>query len=402
MRFTSILKNRLRVLLSDKLFILTMLIVPVILSLITGYAQRKEKLGFIPVILADEDKTEYSALLCKGLDKKEGLKIITGDRKIALEQLEKSSVEAAIIIEEGFQEGLQKGELDGLITLIKSPSTYSAELLKEIVCSQILRIYGGDFTYSWVNESFEVNGVIAAELSREETAALVEEYWNPEPLMTISYEEIRVIAANEGPVSIPPYAAASLGFLVLFIIMSLLFGSGWLCEEKINGTMIRAMSVRGSILPLFLGNTAALCLMGALLTLIFTGVQWLFFGTVLISGTLSLMVILIYILCAASISMFFSIIFKTPHQLQASAPVIALVTGIMGGCLWNFAGVPESLMSLALFTPQGWALRALTNLYAAPDKWGAAISAMIILFCASVLLQAFSYFCLKRALKCTH
>ena len=109
MRFTSILKNRLRVLLSDKLFILTMLIVPVILSLITGYAQRKEKLGFIPVILADEDKTEYSALLCKGLDKKEGLKIITGDRKIALEQLEKSSVEAAIIIEEGFQEGIQKG-----------------------------------------------------------------------------------------------------------------------------------------------------------------------------------------------------------------------------------------------------------------------------------------------------
>lgn len=399
MRFISILKNRLRVLFSDKLFILAMLIVPVLLSLITGYAQRKEKLGYIPVIFVDEDNTEYSELLCDRLAKKEGLKVNTGAREFALEQLEKSNVEAVIIIEEGFQKELQKGQLNELITFIKLPSSYSAELLKEIVCSQVLRVYGGDFTYNWIDKSFKNEGDKAASISREDTAAKVEEYWNPQPLMTISYEKIRVNPAIEGTITIPPYAAASLGLLILFIMMGLLFGSGWLCEEKVNGTIRRVMSVKGSIVPLFTGNTVALFLMGVLLTLIFAGIQRIFFGAALISGPLSLMVIITYILCVVSISMFFSTIFKTPHQLQASAPVIALITGIMGGCLWNFAGVPKSLMSMALITPQGWALRALTDLYAAPYKWGAAISAVVTLLLVSVILQLLSYLFLKRAIR---
>ncbi|MGI6084712.1 MAG: ABC transporter permease [Acetivibrionales bacterium] len=398
MRFISILKNRLRVLFSDKLFILAMLILPVLLSLIAGYAQRREKLGYIPVILVDEDNTEYSALLYDRMSKKEGLKVNTGTREFALEQLEKSNAEAAVIIEAGFQKELQKGRLNELITFIKLPTSYSAELLKEIVCSQVLRVYGGDFTYNWVNESLEEDGK-AVSISRKDTTAKVEEYWNPQPLMTISYEEIKVDPVKESAITIPPYAAASLGLMILFIMFGLLFGSGWLCEEKVNGTIRRVMSVRGSVMPLVTGNTAALFLMGAFLTLVFAGMQRVFFGTALISGSLTMLVIVAYILCTASISMFFSTIFRTPHQLQASAPVIALVTGIMGGCLWNFAGVPKSLITLALMTPQGWALRALTDLYAAPEKSGTVLPAVLILFLGSVILQLLSYIGLKRAVR---
>lgn len=398
MRFFIILKNRLRVLFSDKLFVITMIIVPIMLSLVTGYAQRQEKLGYIPIMLVDEDNTEYSELLCERLVTKEGLKVNLGDRKEALKQLEKNNFEAAVIIKKGFEEGLQKGDLNELITLFKVPSSYSAELIKEIVCSQTLRIYGGAFTLNWINESFNNKGV-ELDLSLEDTAIKVEEYWRPQPLMTIIYEEIEVMPAGEDTVTIPPFAAASLGLLILFIMMGLLFGSGWLCEEKVNGTIQRATSVKGAIPLIFLGNTAALFLMGVFITFIFAGVQRIFFKTALISGFSSLLVIIIYIFCAASISIFFSTVFETPHQLQASAPVMSLITGIMGGCLWNFAGVPKSLTSMALITPQGWALRALTNLYATPDNWKTAASAVITLLCVSVILQLISYAGLKRAMR---
>jgi ABC-2 type transport system permease protein len=279
-----------------------------------------------------------------------------------------------------------------LVTVVKSPSTYSAELIKEIVASEVLRIYSTDFTYNWLRRNFN-------DINRSEISERLEEKWQPNPIMTITYEEIEVESKGDGNITIPPFAAASLGLLILFIMLGLLFGSGWLCEEKINGTIQRAMSVKGALRQLFMGNIAALFIMGLFLTIIFTGMQRVFFGVLLIKGPLSFLVIVLYILCVSSISMFMSAVFRSSHQLQASAPVLALVSGIMGGCLWNFAGVPKPLLSIALLTPQGWALRALTSLYSAPDRMEPVLSAALVLGAASIGFIMLSYYSLKRTLR---
>lgn len=392
MRFFSILKNRLRVLFSDKLFVLAIIIFPVLLSMISGYAQRKEKLGFVPVFLVDEDKTESSELLMERLKDKEGLKAKTGILQEGHKDIRNDNVEVMIVIEEGFEDGLKSGRIEELITIIKSPSTYSSELIKEITSSEVLRIYSTDFTYNLLKKDFD-------DVKREDIAERLEEYWQPDPIMTITYEEIRVTSRGDGSITIPPFTAAAMGLLILFIMLGLLFGSGWLCEEKINGTIQRTMSVKGALRQLFLGNIASLIIMGLFLTAVFIVVQWALFGVLLINGILSLLVIFLYILCVTAISMFLAVVFETPHQLQASAPVIALITGIMGGCLWNLAGVPERLLSIALLTPQGWALRALTNLYAAPDSVEYAFLTALVLAGASVILFLLSFIGLKRAVK---
>jgi ABC-2 type transport system permease protein len=392
MRFWSILRNRLRIHFSDKLFVLAILILPVLLSSISGYAQRKEKLGYVPVFLVDEDKTESSELLAERLANKEGLRVKTGSLEDGENEVSNDDAEAMIVIGKGFEEKLSRGDIEELITLVKSPSAYSAELIKEIVASEVLRIYSTDFTYDWLNGKFD-------DIDRSEVFERLEDKWQPSPVMTIIYEEIEVEPKGDENITIPPFAAASLGLLILFIMLGLLFGSGWLCEEKLNGTIQRAISVKGALRQLFLGNIAALFIMGLFLAITFVGIQWVFFGVLLIKGPLPFLVMVLYILCVSSVSMFLSAFFKTPHQLQASAPVLALVTGIMGGCLWNLAGVPKPLLSIALLTPQGWALRALTDLYATPGRIGSALPAASVLGAASIGFVILSYFSLKRTLK---
>lgn len=399
MIFFNIFTNRIRVLFTDKLFILAMLIVPIALSLITGYAQNKEKLGYIPVLLVDEDHSEYSERLCDRLKAKEGLRTVLTDRERALKELSEDNAETMIVIEEGLERNFREGKTENVITLVKSPSTYSAELLKEIIAVEALRIYTGDFTYEWIAESFKRNGLNASDISREEIIERVEAYWQPKPIMEISYEEIEAIPEKDKAVSIPSFAAASLGLMVLFIMLGLLFGSGWLCEEKANGTLQRVLSIRNAAMPLFMGNVTALLAMGLFQTFVFVSVQSLLFKVTLVNGVYSWLVIFMYNLCAASMSMLMAALFETPHQLQAAAPVFALITGLMGGCLWNLLGVPESLVTMSLLTPQGWTLRALTGLYAAPAEPELAMPAVLMLGGLSVLMLSLAYWRLLRMVR---
>lgn len=368
---------RLKVIFSDKWFMLAFILIPILLSIVTGYAQRKEKLGYVPIVVVDGDKTEDSSRLCNRLAQKEGLQVLETDRETAMRVLEQDKAEVMIIIEEGFSKHLANGQPENTITLIKSPNTYSAELMKEIIGSEALRIYTGYFTYQWIHDSFDKKG-IEPPFDQAEIKNRVEEYWQPRPPMTISYEEIKVLPQSGQTVSIPSFTAASLGLLVLFIMMGLLFGSSWLCEEKANGTLQRLLSIKSTTLPLFMANISALSTMGLLLTFVFEVIQRFFFKTPLLRGPLSWLVMVGYILCASALSMLLASLLQTPNQLQAFVPVFALITGIFGGCLWNLMGVPAPLLKLALMTPQGWALQALTSLYAAPNQMGMALPALLV------------------------
>ena len=180
----------------------------------------------------------------------------------------------------------------------------------------MLRIYSTDFTYNWLRRNFN-------DINRSEISERLEEKWQPNPIMTITYEEIEVESKGD-EYNNTAFCSGITGLLILFIMLGLLFGSGWLCEEKINRTIQKGNVGKGALRQLFMGNIAALFIMGLFLTIIFTGMQRVFFGVLLIKGPLSFLVIVLYILCVSSISMFMSAVFRSSHQLQASAPSLLL------------------------------------------------------------------------------
>jgi len=131
----------------------------------------------------------------------------------------------------------------------------------------------------------------------------------------------------------------------------------------------------------------------------FGAILKLFFGIVLFNGVLSYIALLSYLLAVVAISMFLSSILKTQAQLQAGAPVIALLTGFMGGCFWNFVEMPERIRLLSLLTPQGWALNALNGLLLDPSDASAMMLPVMVLLGASLILLPASYVIIRMQLR---
>lgn len=388
MKFSAVVANRLRILFSDRLFILAMILIPLLLSLIMGYAQRKEKLGYMPIAVADEDGSALSQLLAERFSGKEGIKAVLCDRQEALNLIRDEKAEAAVVILEGFERKLLAGELQEAILVVKSPSSITDELVKELVAAEVIRLQGAEFAYDWLNKSLGGGNLP----ERAEVWAQVESYWTPEPLMTILYEEIQA-ERQSGParVTIPPFAAASLGILVLFVMLALLFGSGWICEERANGTLQRIYSSPGAMLPVFLGNASALMILGLAQVAFFVLIQKVLFDVTMLAGPGAWLVLVAYLVCAVSLSMLMASSFKTAARLQAVAPVFSILTGFLGGCLWNIAGMPGELVSLSRFTPQGWTLSAITALYANPGDLSSAWPAAGVLLGASLIMLLLGY-----------
>jgi ABC-type multidrug transport system permease subunit len=90
---------------------------------------------------------------------------------------------------------------------------------------------------------------------------------------------------------------------------------------------------------------------------------------------------------------------KTQTQLQAGAPIVAMLTGFAGGCFWNFIEMPERIRTLSLLTPQGWALSAVNALLLEPGAISAAVMPVLVLFAISLVLLPVSYVIINTQLR---
>ena len=383
---------KLKMMLCDKLLFLAMILIPLMITVAAGYSFRHEKLDVIPVAVVDEDASEYSSLLLERLSGKEGLSLITTDRETAAALLEDNEAEQVFIIQKGFEESVRKGVSDGLIELVNSASSYSAGYTSEVVAGEVIRILTANMAANNVTEQYEELGIEKGSGFWDEVYGYADALWEPEPLMTIEYKELKAgVAEKVSQISLPAASASAAGLIVAFINFYMLFAGGWLIEERMNGTIKRLGVGKGAIALSFQGSILALFIAGILQITMFTVVLRLFFGITLFKDPLSLLVLAAYLLAVIAISMFLSSVLKTQAQLQVGAPVIALLTGFVGGCFWNYVEMPQSVQILSLFTPQGWALRALNRLMADPAALIFAGRSLMVLFAITLILLPVSY-----------
>jgi len=348
----------------------------------------------------DEDMSGSSRLLADRLEGKEGISLILADRDEAGKMLENSQVEQVYIIKPGFGEALERGESDGLIEMYSSPSSYSAGFVREVVAGEAFRLIMNNLAANSVTSKYDELGIDKGSSFRDEVIAYSDSFWEPEPLMTIDYRELRGTAAEAvDRVSMPAATASSAGLITAFIMFFMLFGIGWLVEERTNGTIKRLSAGRGAVAVSFGGSILALFAAGVLQIAMFGMILRLLFGIVLFNGILSYIALLSYLLAVVAISMFLSSILKTQAQLQAGAPVIALLTGFVGGCFWNFVEMPERIRLLSLLTPQGWALDALNGLLLDPSDTSVMMLPVLVLLGASLILLPASYVMIRMQLR---
>ena len=390
-----------KMMLGDRLFFAAMVILPLLITVASGYALRYEKLDVIAVAAVDEDVSGYSRLLLDRLSGKEGIGLTITGRKNALDLLDRGKAEQVIIIGKGFEDAVKKGGSRGMIELLSAPSSFSADFAREIAAGEAMRLVTDNMAANSVEAQYAKLGMKKGDSFRNEVIAYAEAFWEPKALMTVDYRELKagvVVTKPERP-ALPVSSAASAGLVTAFIMFYMLFGCSWLIEERMNGTIKRLGAGTGALAASFWGGILALFAAGMLQIILFSAVQKILFGVALLSGAFSYLVLISYLFAVIAVSMFLSSVLKTQAQLQAGAPVLALLTGFIGGCFWNFTAMPEKVAKLALITPQGWALRGINTLLADSSDFAGALLPMVILFLTALILMPSSYIIINMQMK---
>ncbi|AMA71554.1 MULTISPECIES: ABC transporter permease [Aneurinibacillus] len=357
---------RMRLILQDKMFLVLLLLFPVLFVFILGATQSFRKEPVIPVAVADEDNSEYSRLIVDRFARKEGIRVLRVTSDEAYRLVENYRVEAAFVIQKGFQDAVLEEETDKTIKMVKNPGSLSYGILGEMLGSEVMRLSANTGAANRAEEWYRLYGLTSNEPERlwERVWKYADSQWTPKPLMTINYKEMEAggVQSVTRLTRVSVAALTGIGALLVFMMMFVALHSRWLIEERENGTLKRMMSVPGMFRTFYLGNIAMLFTLSVFLAALCEAVARFWFDASLLYHPLQSIILGAYILAVIGLSMLFATLLPTPQQLQTTAPLLALLTGFVGGCFWPFLPLNGWIKTLSLLTPQGWALDGMKAL----------------------------------------
>lgn len=391
---------KLKIMCKDKVFLAAMLIIPLGFTLLTGSAQSYEKQNLIPVVVVDNDQSDYSRLIVQRLARKQGIKVLYAGESKAVDLVENYKAEVAFIIKKGFKDSILNESIEESITLIKSPNSLSYGIIQEILASEVIRLAANTSAANRVIEIYNKYGLQLPNQPRDlwsDAWSYADSLWEPEPLMKLEYKELEGTAVKKvehRPV--PVISSSSTGMLIMFLMLLIMFNSSWLIEERNNSTLKRLVLVPGLLAKFYIANMVALFFTSALQVFLFVLITKVIFGVIIFTSYLQYLVLAAYILAVIALGMLFSATFRTQAQLQTGAPVLALLTGFLGGCFWSFLDPPGTLKSLALLTPQGWALNSLKDIMVKDYDITFIVISVAVLLLSGLVISIFSYRRIRR------
>lgn len=149
-----LLKFRLKMLWRDRGYLLAMLCVAPLVALLMGGIQSFNTAGEIPVVMVDQDHTDLSRLVVSRFAEQPGIRVAQVTEAQARDLVANYQVEVAFIIKKGFKEGLLREEIDGGITLLKSPVALSYGVIQEMLASQVQRLWADAAAANWVADEY--------------------------------------------------------------------------------------------------------------------------------------------------------------------------------------------------------------------------------------------------------
>jgi ABC-2 type transport system permease protein len=156
------------------------------------------------------------------------------------------------------------------------------------------------------------------------------------------------------------YFAPAMGMLFLFFTVGA--GARSILVEREEGTLrrVRAAPVRdGQIL---VGKTAAVLVLGLVSMFVLWAITSTAFHAAWGDPAAVVLVLVGIVVAIAGISMLITAFARTEEQAQGLTSLVAFTLALLGGNFLSPGSMPPFLQHLALLTPNGWALRALTDI----------------------------------------
>ncbi len=178
------------------------------------------------------------------------------------------------------------------------------------------------------------------------------------------------------------------GTTIQFIMMMvIIYGGITVMEDRKKGILGRMLFSPLSTFDVFQAKLAGRWLMGLLQALILIVVGKIFFRLNLGNFPLSLLVIAIFALAMAALSVFIGSLCRKEDMIIGLAVLLANMFAGLGGCWWPIEIVPLGVRKVAMISPAYWAMDALHKLRFFQGGLGDILPNLGVLLTLSIVLS---------------
>lgn len=317
--------------LKRKLNIIFMLVVPVlfiVVSMISSSGGSPLSVGIV-----DKDNTKLTNMLINNLEGK--CKIVRINEDEIKSNIISLSIEYALVIDEGFTAGIIRGE-DAVV------KSYS---IKETDAALPVKMYIDNF----INAAKNIASASAG--SEDKFYSGMDYYQNGS--FGAEYKTFGFKSFDKQT------TLASLGFLIMCVLLLSSFSASMILEDKKSNTYYRVLVAPLKIKSYMLQNILSFIAVAAIQIALVLAVLLLAFKADLGPSIPNLFLVLfVFGIVSVSIGVAISSLSKDTRQSSTLTSFIVTPLCMLGGCFWPREIMPDILKRIGDFVPTTWALKA--------------------------------------------
>ncbi|MBC8508139.1 MAG: ABC transporter permease [Anaerolineales bacterium] len=373
MRILNLALNDLLQIIRDWKSFLFLLIMPVIFTLVFGFAFGGFDTGDeevdprLPVGFVDQDQEQISPVLFALLKKSDAIRPVTFEEDTTLEELERIVAEdelaAMIIVPDGYSESLPTDQKLKLIIIQKEATSAGAtvqngvqaavnRLTNSISAAQFSTMIQAQFNPfgSQTDQDAYFDG------SLENAVAS----WDAPPFTLISTQTGAEEERAEQPNA---FSHSSPGMMVQFAIAGLIGAAGILVIERKSGSLQRLLTTAISRTEILIGHFLAMFLMVLIQFTILIGFAAIFLDVGYFDAPLAtILVTLTTALFVASMGMLIGTLAKSEEQVIMYSLIPMFILSGLGGAWVPLEFTSPTFRTVGHFTPVAWAMDGFQNI----------------------------------------
>ena len=215
---------------------------PLALTLLFGSAFSGQGDQPLTVLVVDEDGSDYAGQVDSLIDAEPSFETSAVARSEAERLISDGDAGVAVIVPEGFGEGVERG--DARIEVLRDPASETAFAVISVVQGVAMRMSGDAAVATAVTDLVPPGAVDFADVY-ERTDAL----WEPEPPVTAEGQVVVASEVRGDSVLADGATLSSIGFTIWFVLFMTCGTAGGMIEERAQGALRLYAAVRSDLKP---------------------------------------------------------------------------------------------------------------------------------------------------------
>jgi ABC-2 type transport system permease protein len=331
---------------------------PLALTLLFGSAFSGQGDRPLTVLVVDEDGSSYAGQVDSLIDAEPSFETSAVARSEAERLISDGDAGVAVIVPEGFGEGVKRG--DARIEVLRDPASETAFAVISVVQGVAMRMSGNASVATAVTDLVPPGAVDFADVY-----ARTDALWEPEPPVTAEGQVVVAAEVRGDSVVADGATLSSIGFTIWFVLFMTFGSAGGILEEREQGTLRRLLVAPVSRGTIIAGKVAGVLLAAVAQVLILVTVGDVLFGVPWGRDPLAVAMVLgAYVLAGTGLAVLVTALVRTRDQLGGLSPLVSTGLAMLGGCLWPIEVLSPFMQTIARLTPTGWAVIGLTDVVA--------------------------------------